>query len=92
MINPIIKVIKITIKMFLDLVMTEPVRSPIGVMDISTPTLKNSIPTINRTAPHKNVIKMLGGIGVMVKHNINTIASIGITAFNVSDNFSLNFD
>lgn len=51
--------------MFLDLVMTEPVRSPIGVMDISTPTLKNSIPTINRTAPHKNVIKMLGGIGVI---------------------------
>lgn len=86
------KVINITTKMFLDLVMTEPVRSPIGVMDISTPTLKNSIPTINRTAPHKNVIKMLGGIGVMVKHNINTIASIGITAFNVSDNFSLNLD
>lgn len=90
--NPIIKVIKITIKIFFDLVIMEPVRSPIGVMDNSTPTLKNSIPTIKRTAPIRKVIRILGGTGVMVKHSNNTITSIGNTAFKVSTSFSLNLE
>ena len=91
-INPMIKLIRMTINTFLDFVMMEPTRSPIGVIDISTPTLKKSMPTINRTAPTRKVIRILGGIGAMEKHNINTIAKIGKTAFRVSVSFSLNFD
>ena len=78
--------------MFLDLVMAEPVFSPIGVIDNYTHTLKNNIHTISITAPTRNVIRILVGIGVIVKHNNNTIPRIGNTAFNVSDNFSLNLD
>ena len=65
--KPITKLTKITIKRFLDLVMMVPVLSPIGVMDTSTPTLKNNIPIINKMAPIKKVIRILGGIGAMVK-------------------------
>lgn len=78
--------------MFFDFVMIVPTRSPIGVIDNSTPTLKNNIPTVKRTAPVKNVIKMLGGIGAMEKHKINTISKIGNTAFKVSLSFSLNVE
>jgi hypothetical protein len=77
---------------FLDLVMTEPTFSPIGVIDSSTPTLKNSIPTIKSTAPTKKVNRMLGGIGAMEKHSSNTMPKIGKTAFRVSDNFSFTLD
>jgi hypothetical protein len=63
-----------------------------GVIDISTPTLKNNIPTINKIAPIKNVIRILGGIGAIEKHKSKTIARIGRTAFNVSVSFSLNFE
>ena len=75
---------------FLDLVIMVPVLSPIGVMESSTPTLKKSMPTISRAAPTRNVIKMLGGIGAIVKHSTSTIPRIGITAFIVSENFSEN--
>ena len=68
--------------------MIEPTRSPIGVIELSTPTLKSSIPSISNTAPIKNVTRVLGGIGVIVKHSTNTIAKIGKTAFIVSVNFS----
>ena len=90
--KPIMKLTKITINKFLDLVMMVPVLSPIGVMDTSTPTLKNSIPIINNMAPIKKVINTLGGIGAIVKHSNKTIASIGMTAFKVSTNFSLNLE
>ena len=73
---------------FLERVIMEPTRSPIGVMDVSTPTLKSSIPNISSTAPIRKVTKMLGGTGVMVKQSTNTIAKIGKTAFMVSENFS----
>jgi len=90
--NPITKLTKTTMKTFLDLVITVPVRSPIGVMEISTPTLKNNIPTIKRRAPIKKVIRILGGIGAMEKHSSRTMASIGMTAFRVSVSFSLNLE
>jgi len=83
-INPIIKPIKIMTESFLDFVIMVPTLSPMGVMDNSTPTLKSSIPTINKTAPIKNVIKILGGMGAIVKHNNKTIARMGKTAFIVS--------
>ena len=90
--KPITKLTKITIKRFLDLVMMVPVLSPIGVMDTSTPTLKNNIPIINKMAPIKKVIRILGGIGAMVKQSNKTMASMGMTAFRVSVNFSLNLE
>jgi len=62
------------------------------VIDKSTPTLKRSIPKINMTAPIRNAIRILGGIGAIVKHNNKTIASIGKTAFKVSFNFSFIID
>ena len=85
-------VIKMIISTFLERVITLPTRSPMGVMEISTPTLKKSIPTINRIAPIKNVIKILGGIGAIEKHRSKTIARIGRTAFRVSESFSLNLE
>ena len=92
MINPMINVINTTIRMFLDLVIMEPTRSPMGFMDNSTPTLKKSIPIIKSTAPMRNVIKMLGGIGAIEKQRSNTIIKIGSIAFRVSISFSLNFE
>ena len=89
---PIIKLISMMMNTFLERVITLPTRSPMGVIDISTPTLKNNIPTISKIAPIKNVIKMLGGIGAIEKHKSKTIARIGRTAFNVSVSFSLNFE
>ena len=91
MTKPMTKLTKITIHTFLDLVIIVPVRSPIGVMDNSTPTLKNSIPIISNVAPTKKVINILGGIGAIVKQSSSTIAKIGSTAFIVSENFSINF-
>ena len=92
MMKPIIKLITIITGSFLERVIIVPTLSPMGVMDISTPTLKSSIPTVKRTAPIKNVIKILGGIGAIEKHKSKTIASMGKTAFKVSNNFSLNFE
>ena len=77
---------------FFDLVIMVPTLSPIGVMDSYTPTLKSSIPTIKKTAPIKKAIKILGGMGAIVKHKIRTIARMGKTAFKVSDNFSFNLE
>ena len=91
-IKPIIKLMRIITKTFFDFVITVPTRSPMGVIDNSTPTLKNNIPTIKRIAPIKNVIKMLGGMGAIEKHKSKTIARIGRTAFRVSVSFSLNFE
>lgn len=72
--------------------MVVPTRSPIGVMETSTPTLKSSIPIINNTPPIRNINIMLGEIGAIVKHSKRTIAMIGSTALMVSINFSRKFD
>ena len=68
-----------------------PILSPIGVIDISAPSVKNIIPTTRRIAPIIKAIRMPGGTGAIVKLNINTIAMIGTTASNDSFNFSDNF-
>lgn len=77
------------IQSFLVFVMQVPTRSPIRVMDISTPMEKRTIPTINNTAPTKNAIRIPGVIGAMLKHKSNTIPMTGSTAFPVSAAFSL---
>ena len=90
--NPIINEITTITNTLLDRVIMEPTFSPMGVIDNSTPTLKNNIPTINKVAPIKNVIRTLGGIGAMEKHKSNTINKLGTTAFSVSENFYLKLD
>ncbi len=76
----------------MDLVRLLPTISPIGVMERSTPRVKNTIPIVNRTAPIRNASKMLGEIGAIVKHNSKTMPTTGSTAFKVSFSFSRNFD
>lgn len=47
---------------------------------------------MSNAAPMRNVKRMLGGMGAMVKHRSKTIAKIGSTAFRVSENFSWNLE
>ena len=68
-----------------------PTFSPIGVIAISTPSVKNIIPAIRSTAPSRNARRIPGSSGAIVKHRASTIAMIGSTAFNVSFSFSSNF-
>ena len=42
-----------------------PTLSPIGVIESSTPRVKNIIPATKSTAPSKNAISMLGDIGAI---------------------------
>lgn len=92
MTKPMMKLTNTTISTFFVLVIIVPVRSPMGVMEISTPTLNKSIPAISSTAPTRNVIRILGGMGAMVKQSSNTMPRMGKTAFRVSLSFSLNFE
>ena len=72
---------------FLLCVILEPTFSPMGVMDISAPNVKNIIPTITINAPIKKLNKILGVSGVIEKHSTKTINTIGTTA--VTDSFNL---
>ena len=60
--------------------MQVPTRSPMGVMAISAPWVKNIMPTISSTAPSKKHSRMLGEMGAMLKHSSSTIPMIGSTA------------
>ena len=89
--NPRIKLRRTISHSFFVWVIQVPTFSPIGVMDISTPSVKNIIPTIRSTAPSRNASRIPGSSGAIVKHSASTIARIGSTAFNVSFNFSCSF-
>ena len=91
MIKPRIKHSTITTLIFLVLVSFVPIRSPIGVIAISAPSVKNIIPMIRRTAPTTKVIRTLFGMGAMLKHNTSTMPMIGNTAPNDSFSFSSKF-
>ena len=91
MIKPNKKDRAITADSFLVRVMQLPTRSPIGVMDISAPNVKNIIPVIRRTAPSKKHSRILGEMGAMLKDSSSTIPMIGPTAIRASLNFSLSF-
>lgn len=59
--------------------MVEPIYSPIGIKDISTPRLNNIMPKIIKNALAKNSATPLqSGIGATVKCRIRTITIIGI--------------
>ena len=90
-INPRIKLRRTITPSFFVCVIHVPTFSPMGVIDISTPRVKNIIPTVSITAPRRNASRMPGSTGATVKHSTSTIAMIGSTAFNVSLSFSCNF-
>ena len=62
------------------LVITAPTRSPMGVMLISAPSVKNMMPTTIMAAPSKKHSRMLGDTGAMVKQSTSTMATMGSTA------------
>ena len=71
-------------------VILAPTFSPIMVIDISAPRVKNIIPKITMIAPIKKLNKMLGVNGVIEKHNTSTIIIIGTTATTASVNLFRN--
>ena len=91
MMKPRMKPIAMMSSRFLLLVIAVPTRSPIGVMLISAPSVKNMMPTTIMAAPIRKHSRMLAEIGAMVKHRTITIAITGSTARSASDSFSLRF-
>ena len=69
------------------LVRQVPMRSPMGVMDISAPRVKNIMPTRISTAPIRKHRRTLGERGAMVKQR----SRMGNTAWAASFHFSFNF-
>lgn len=60
--------------------------SPMGSMDIPEPTVKKLIPAIRRRVPKRNSTKTPEFSGAKVMLNIRTIAAIGNTDCNASNN------
>ena len=69
-------------------VSTAPTRSPMGLMLISAPRVKNMMPTMIMAAPSRKQSRMLGETGAMEKQSTSTIATMGSTACNASSSFS----
>ena len=65
-----------------------PTRSPMGVMLISAPSVKNMMPTMIIAAPSKKQSRMLGETGAMLKQSTSTMATMGSTACSDSNSFS----
>ena len=57
----------------------EPTRSPMGVMLISAPKVKNMMPTMIMAAPSRKQSRMLGETGAMLKQSTSTMAAMGRT-------------
>ena len=70
------------------LVSTAPTRSPMGVLLISAPRVKNMMPTTIMAAPSRKHSRMLGDTGATVKHSTSTMATMGSTACSASSSFS----
>ena len=66
----------------------EPTRSPMGVMLISAPRVKNMMPTMIMAAPSRKQSRMLGETGAMLKQSTSTMAAMGRTACSASSSFS----
>lgn len=65
-----------------------PTRSPMGLMLISAPRVKNRMPTMIMAAPSRKQSRMLGEMGATVKQSTSTMATMGSTACNASSSFS----
>ncbi|ABS40583.1 hypothetical protein CBF_3019 [Clostridium botulinum F str. 230613] len=70
--------------------MIDPIKLPIGVIPISTPSKKIDNPIIIRPAPMRNLEINVMLRGVKVKFSINTITIIGRTAYDTSFNLETN--
>ena len=70
------------------LVSTAPTRSPMGLMLISAPRVKNMMPTMIIAAPSRKQSRMLGETGAMEKQSTSTMATMGSTACRDSSSFS----
>ena len=66
----------------------EPTRSPMGVMLISAPRVKNMMPTMIMAAPSRKQSRMLGETGAMLKQSTSMMAAMGRTACSASSSFS----
>ena len=74
-------------RMFLLWVILAPTFSPMGVIDISAPSVKNIIPAMTIIAPTRKHNRILEVMGAIVKLNTITIPTTGRTAFKDSANF-----
>ena len=92
MMNPSTNPSTIITHSFLDLVILLPTFSPMGVIAISAPRVKNIMPITSITAPRIYSSIMLGEIGAMEKHSKSTITIIGKTALTASFSFSFNLN
>ena len=70
----------ITTPSFFVFVMAVPMRSPMGVMAVSAPVVKNIMPTKMSTAPIKKHSRTLGESGAMVNESASTMVMMGRTA------------
>ena len=77
-----------TIQIFLLFTIVVPIKEPIGVIPISTPTNSTASPIIISSPPNKNLPNTIGSRGVNVKFKITTINVIGKTENNASLIFS----
>ena len=66
-------------------VILAPTFSPMGVMDISAPNVKNIMPTMTSSAPIRKLSRMLGDSGASVKLSARTMTMTGTTAARASD-------
>ena len=70
----------ITTPSFFVFVMAVPMRSPMGVMAVSAPVVKNIMPTKMSTAPIKKHSRTLGESGAMVNESASTMVMMGRTS------------
>ena len=70
---------KMTSQSFLDLVIVVPTCSPIGVMDLSTPSVKSPKPKIIVNVPKRNDIKIEFGRGATVSDKSKIMSATGKT-------------
>ena len=76
------------IRTFFTLLNSAPIPSPMGIIDISTPNVKNPIPIINNKAPKRNKVKIPGVKGAKVMLSSNTMVVMGNTDETDSTTFS----
>ena len=79
-----------TIQIFLLLTIAEPIKEPIGVIPMSTPTNKTANPRTINNPPSRNLPNVTGSRGTKVKFSSTTINVIGNTENKASFIFSNN--
>ena len=74
-----------------DFAIDEPMPSPMGIIDMSTPKVNSAMPRMSSSAPNMNSTTGPGSSGTNVIDRISTITVIGSTEENASENFSPSF-